>query len=220
MSGSQRRDRLGAGSGASTGAVLRGLLVVLVAVALALVLLNGTDEELGAAGGDPVRRAGGPAVAGGALTDEDPTDDDGVTTTALGRDGDAAEEDEAAADGSTTTSSTSSSTTSTTAAGPREPEDVTVLVANGSGLQGAAATVTEALGGAGYATAEPSNLAEGTRANASAVYYVEGYEDEAAALAETFTPAPPVAPMPVPPPLDDLRGASVLLVLGPDLATP
>jgi hypothetical protein len=54
--------------------------------------------------------------------------------------------------------------------------------------------------------------------SSSTVYYADGYEAEAEAVAATLSPQPPVAPMPDPAPVADLRGATVLVVVGPDLA--
>jgi hypothetical protein len=108
-------------------------------------------------------------------------------------------------------------TTTTTQPAARPPAEVTVLVTNGSGVSGAAAGFTERVSGAGYVTADPSNLRGGERVDASVVYFTEGFEAEAAALAATLSPVPAVAALPEPAPVDDLRGASVLLVLGPDL---
>lgn len=212
---------------ASGGAVLRGVLLVLVAVAIGLLLLNGTDEQLLAADDESASASPPPTTApaedervvgladGGAGRNraEASTDEDDEAATDEGGEG-------ATDDTTTSTAPTTTATTTTVADGPRDPEDVTVLVANGSGLQGAAASVTETLDGAGYGTAAPSNVRDGARANASVVYYLEGFEADAEAVAAAFSPAPPVAPMPDPAPTDDLRGASVVLVLGPDLATP
>lgn len=99
---------------------------------------------------------------------------------------------------------------------PRPPGEVVVLVANASGIQGAAADMSERVQGAGYqigtATNAPQNV-ETTQVLAAA-----GYEPEAAALAQTIgAPEGAVQPMPDPPPLDP-AGAHLLVLLGPDLA--
>lgn len=94
--------------------------------------------------------------------------------------------------------------------------EVTVLVANASGVSGAAAQQTELIAGAGYVTLEGTNAPE--LLEATQVLAVAGYEADAAALATAIN-APPesVAPMPDPPPLET-GGAHVLVMLGPDLA--
>jgi len=108
------------------------------------------------------------------------------------------------------------STTTTTAA-PRQPSEVKVLVANGSGTNGAAGGATDALEALGYVTGTPANA---ERVPATVVYFTEGYEAEAQALAEAIgAPATAVTPMPAVAPVDDLQLANVLVVLGPDLVT-
>lgn len=99
---------------------------------------------------------------------------------------------------------------------PRPVGEVTVLVANGSGVSGAAAQQTDLLAGAGYLTLEGTNAPE--ELDATQVLAVAGYEADAAALATAIN-APPesVATMPDPPPLET-GGAQILVLLGKDLA--
>jgi hypothetical protein len=91
-----------------------------------------------------------------------------------------------------------------------------VLVANASGVQGAAGNQATAIQQGGYQVLPAANAPQNVEA--TQVLAIAGYEAEAAALA-TAIGAPPesVAPMPDPPPLD-LAGAHLLVVLGPDLA--
>jgi len=111
---------------------------------------------------------------------------------------------------------TASSTTTTTAA-PRPPSEVKVLVANGSGTNGAAGGTTDALEALGYVTATPTNA---ERVPSTIVYFTEGYEAEARSLAEAIgAPDAGVTPMPAVAPVDDLQLANVLVVIGPDLVT-
>ncbi|MDP9020816.1 MAG: LytR C-terminal domain-containing protein, partial [Actinomycetota bacterium] len=108
--------------------------------------------------------------------------------------------------------------TSTTEAEPPavDPSTITVLVANGSGgVAGLAAAVTEVVSEAGYETAPPTNTRP---VESSVVYYAAGFEAAAAAVAQLFDPAPEVAPLPDPSPVDDMRGANVVLVASGDLA--
>jgi hypothetical protein len=108
-------------------------------------------------------------------------------------------------------------TTTTTTEAPRPPSEVKVLVGNGSGVNGAAGGATDALEALGYVTGTPANA---ERVPATVIYFTDGYEGEAAALAEAMG-APPTAvtPMPAVAPVDDLQLANLLVILGPDLVT-
>ncbi|MGH9183247.1 MAG: LytR C-terminal domain-containing protein [Acidimicrobiales bacterium] len=126
--------------------------------------------------------------------------------------------DRGAADGEApTTTEPLDRTTTTAPSEPKDPAQVTVLVANGSGVSGAAGRFTTTVKEAGYATAEPAN-ATVSDLETSAVYFAPGFEPDAAAVAALLTPAPEVAPLPDPTPVGDLRGANVVIVLGKDLA--
>lgn len=172
----------------------RGVVLIIVAVLLGVVLLNATDEPF-------------------TTTDDRSADDNGGASSA--EDDGATIGDSLPDDGSAPTDTTAT----TAAAAARPPGEVTVLVVNGSGVSGIAADFTERVGASGYLTAAPSNLSGGGTVPASAVYYTEGFEAEAQALAATLSPVPQVVPLPEPAPVDDLREATVLLVVGPDLAT-
>jgi hypothetical protein len=115
----------------------------------------------------------------------------------------------------TTTADTEATSTSTTAA-TRSPAEVKVLVANGSDVAGAAGRVKDELAAKNYNVLAATD-ATGT-ASASVVYFNEGFEAEAAALAAQFPTPPAVQPMPAQPPVSDLRGADVLVVIAADLA--
>lgn len=108
-------------------------------------------------------------------------------------------------------------TTTTTTEAPRPPSEVKVLVGNGSGVNGAAGGATDALEALGYVTGTPANA---ERVPATVIYFTDGYEAEAEALAEAMG-APPTAvtPMPAVAPVDDLQLANLLVILGPDLVT-
>jgi hypothetical protein len=126
------------------------------------------------------------------------------------------EEIEAAND-TTGPSDDAAATTATTAApAARPPGEVIVMVANASGVQGAAAAQSEAIAGGGYQVLPAANAP--SEVEATQVMATAGYEADAAALAAAIG-APPesVVAMPDPPPLD-LTGAHVLVMLGPDLA--
>jgi hypothetical protein len=107
------------------------------------------------------------------------------------------------------------STTTTAAPVARDPAEVTVYVVNGSGVPGAAARLTETLRSENYVTTEPGNV---ETVESSRIYYVAGYEADANAVATLLTPPPAVEEMPDPAPVDDLRGAQILVVMAADLA--
>ena len=106
--------------------------------------------------------------------------------------------------------------TTTTVAQARNPAEVSILVANGSGVTGAGGRITETLGGSNYVLKDPTNTT--SPAETSAVYFVEGYEADAKAVAQLLTPVPAALPMPDPVPVKDLAGANILVVVAADLA--
>ena len=111
---------------------------------------------------------------------------------------------------------TTSSTTPTTAA-VRATSEVKVLVANGSGVNGAAGAKTTELEALGYVTANPTDA---ERVTATVVYFIDGYEAEAKALATSIGAAETAVTMiPTPAPVDDTQLSNLIVVLGPDLAT-
>jgi hypothetical protein len=99
----------------------------------------------------------------------------------------------------------------------RAPGEVTVWVLNAGGPTGTAANGTQAAANAGYRTV-PADNAPADVAQ-SIVYYVEGYQADAAAVATLLGFGPDrVQALPNPPPVPngDLQGANVIAVLGPD----
>lgn len=170
------------------GAMMRGVVLIVVAVVLGIVLLQSTD------GPDPLTTATEDTTA------VDPGDgDDGDTPATVPGTGDD--------DTTTTTAATSPAV---------DPSTITVLVANGSGgVAGLAAAVTEVVDGAGYETAPPTNSQP---IESSVVYYAPGFQEAATAVAQLFDPAPQVSPLPDPSPVSDLRGANVVVVASGDLA--
>lgn len=174
------------------GAMARGIVLIIAAVLLGLVLLNATD------GPEPFQTASGTAADGG----------DGADA---GGGEDAAAEDAGGGEGGE-----SPGTTETTVA-VRPPAEVRVLVANGSGVRGAAAGLADRIAGFGYQIAEPANAP--APVSASVIHFLPGFEREAQALAAQLTPAPAVSVMPDPQPVPDLRSAQILVLQGPDLAT-
>ncbi|MEA3020878.1 MAG: LytR cell envelope-related transcriptional attenuator [Actinomycetota bacterium] len=108
-------------------------------------------------------------------------------------------------------------TTPTTAPqAARNPATVTVLVANGANVNGLASKIADKLKAANYVTAQPGNTK--APADVSVVYYAPGYEADARAVAALLRPVPKVAPLADPPPVDDMKGANILVVAAADLA--
>lgn len=106
------------------------------------------------------------------------------------------------------TTSTSLDTTSTSAVAVRPPGEVTVVVLNSIGLDGAAGRVTQQLSDAGYQILTPDNFTP--EQDPSRIWYREGFAAEAAKLVDLL-PGAEVEPLP-----DEAlqEGADVVLVLG------
>jgi hypothetical protein len=167
---------------------MRGVILVAVAAVLGFFVLRLMDD----AGVEPT--ADDVAVA-------DASDDSSDTS--------APPEDEGGDEGE--------SSDTTAAPEPRPPAEVTVLVANASGVQGAAGAQTDAIGQGGYQVLPADNAPENL--DATQVLHVEGFGPEARVLAEQIgTTAEAVARMPDPPPVE-LSGANILVLLGTDLAS-
>jgi hypothetical protein len=129
------------------------------------------------------------------------------------------------ASSSTATSTSTSTSTSTTA--PRHPttttttvlpSKVSVVVANASGVAGAAAAVTKELTAGGWNLLAPTNAT--TDVKSSSVYYVAGFQPAATTIAASLHLAPStVVPYTTAAPISTIGAADVLVVVGPDLAT-
>jgi hypothetical protein len=115
--------------------------------------------------------------------------------------------------------------TTTTAAVPaptRPPNQVRVLVANGSGVRRGASDVTDVLSPNGYTTLPPANA---TPTDTSGIYYRSGYSGDARAVMEIVAPGNPDLILPLPPggldvpdgTLDRVANANVVVILGADL---
>src|SRR5690606_4818542 len=166
----------------------RGAVLVVVAVLIGLVLLrNGLDTS------EVVRSTSGSESDAGA---DEGTTDEGTT-------------DEGATDEGTDT------TDDTVAVRP--PSEVSVIVLNGTSVNGAAGKYTEAIGTAGYQMLEAGDAP--TKIPATQVFFTPGFEAEAAAVAlaagapATVTPAA----LPTPPP-GEVGSANVVVVIGADIA--
>jgi len=88
------------------------------------------------------------------------------------------------------------------------------VVLNGSGVDGAAGRVRDALLAANYNPLAPGNAP--ANVDTTSIYYIEGWQAEAAGIASLLgAPLDAVVPMPSPPPFE-FGEASVVVVLGGD----
>lgn len=156
--------------------MVRGVVLVAVAVALGVVLLRSADD-----GFEGAVRTGGTA-------EERPA----------------------------TTVTTASATTTTTTAPLRPAAQVKVLAANGTGVRGLAGRYRDQLKALGYNALAPTDTQRKPVAT-SAVYFAAGFEGEARRLAGQLG-ITTVAPVPQPPPVANLLGANLLVVIGQDKA--
>jgi hypothetical protein len=118
--------------------------------------------------------------------------------------------------GATTTTAPATTTTAPAQTTTTEVNKAsfTVLVANGSGISGAAGRKTEELKGQGFTMAPAGNSK--AQVATTAVYFIAGYEGAGAAVAQVLQVQPQAMPNPAP---TDLGQAQVLVVLGKDIAS-
>lgn len=146
-------------------------------------------------------------LAAGGTVGFDP-DSKGVDIGDNGSDGSEVTDTTVPTDGTTDTSEAPSATV--------PPAEVMVVVANGAGISGLASSTTAFLATQGYssstATDAPADVA------ATMVYFAEGFQPNAAALATLFSlPPEQVQPLPAEPVANDQPPeAAVVIVLGPD----
>ncbi len=99
-----------------------------------------------------------------------------------------------------------------------EPSAISVLVANGTDVSGAAGRISGELNAADYVTQAPRNASPQA---GSAFYYRTGHRMDAQCIARLLGESDkPLQPMPDPPPggisLENLGNASILILIGPD----
>ena len=167
----------------------RGAVLVVVAVVLGLFLLRNGLDTSEAVSTDP----------GDQRSDSSDDGDGGDEGTDEGTDG----------------------TTSSSVPEARDPAQVPTVVLNDSGVSGTAKKYSDALAAAGYQLTNPDGAnadAEGDGA-VTLIYYVAGFEAEAAAVAQAIGAPETVVPalLPATPP-GPIAGASVVVVIGLDLA--
>jgi hypothetical protein len=104
--------------------------------------------------------------------------------------------------------------TTTTTLAPVDPATIKVLVANASGTKSGARQVADFLGTKGYTGVQVGNAPNQVQ---SVVYVTAGKAAEGQAVAAALGLDPAlVSAMPVTPPVNDLKGADVLVVIGTD----
>lgn len=143
------------------GLIALGVLVVVIGVAFAVRTLIGGSSEGEAAGDGPVGAAQPVSTTGA------PPATDAPTTTAP-----------------TTTTTAVPTTTTTEPPRPpvRPPSQTGVLVLNATSVAGLAGRLTDRLADMGYQTIPPDDHPENL--DSSVIWYVEGYDREAAILSE------------------------------------
>ena len=123
----------------------------------------------------------------------------------------------ASASGATTTTTTTKSTHPPPTTTTIPPSKVPVVVANASGISGAAAAISAQLQPHGWALLPPTNAS--TQVTESHVYYVAGFEPQADTIAAQLgLPATQVVPYTTAAPISSIGTAEVAVVVGPDLA--
>lgn len=169
----------------------RGILVLVAAVAVGFFLLLGT----GSSGADSDAGPATEPTVDVNLDDDETTDDTTVDDVA---------------DTTTTTEPESTGL---------QPGEISVVVLNGGGIAGAAGSTTQTLADAGYQMGAAGNAAESPGVETTAVYFAEGFEAEATAVASVLgRPADVVAAMPEASPGPGAEAANVVVVLGQDVA--
>ena len=119
----------------------------------------------------------------------------------------------------TTTTGAPTDTTAPATSATVPPAEVKVVAANGAGISGLAGATTDFLATQGYSNSEATD-APG-QVSATVVYFAEGFQPNAAALAEVFgLPEAQVQPLP-PEPVANTQPAdsAIVIVVGPDAET-
>jgi hypothetical protein len=199
----------------NAAAAPRAFLLIAIAVLLGLVLLwKAVDSTPGtvAPAADPAATADSSTDdAGDASANEMPADTDTDASADSGSDAPA------------TTEAPAPTTTQDLFPKPTHaPNEVNVLVANGSGVSGAAGKVTDMLSPLGWAMESPANA---DKTSVTGIYYKTGFSSDAEVIQEHFGEAPsilsqfPAGGLSVPDgTLDRIDNADIVVILGSDLA--
>ncbi len=193
----------------------RGVVLAIAAVILGAVILGkGFDDPnaLGTTSGAQATPTATPSADGtddGGATDgtDDGTTDQGATDSA----------DDGTTDGGTDgTAATPTETAIPTGGVLHAAAEVRIMVANGTGVQGLAKTVSDSLVSAdGYVGLNPANSTNGDTVALTTVYYAPGYQLDASRIAQTLG-KDRIMPLPTPPPVEDLQDANIVIELGAD----
>jgi hypothetical protein len=98
------------------------------------------------------------------------------------------------------------------------PSKVPVLVANASGVTGAAAALSARIQASGWDMLPPTNATSDV--TTSSVYYKPGFQPSATSIASSLSlPATAVVPYTSAVPVTSVGTAEVIVVAGPDLST-
>lgn len=171
----------------------RGILVLVAAVVVGFLLLLST---------------GGSGADSDASPDPEPSVDVDL--------GDPESDDET--DG-TTPDTTDDTTTTEPESTALQPGEISVVVLNGGGIAGAAGSTTQTLADAGYQMGAAGNAADSPGVETTVVYFAEGFEAEATAVASVIgRPADVVDAMPETSPGPGADEVNVVVVLGQDVA--
>ena len=112
-------------------------------------------------------------------------------------------------------SSKKGTTTTTLAVVP--PGQVTLLVANGTSVSGAAGRVSSELVSLGYQSPKVANAS--TLVSSTTIYYAPGFQGNAQAVATFLNVSGSVEPISSSAPVTSIQGIDVLVVVGPTLAS-
>ncbi|MDG2113184.1 MAG: LytR C-terminal domain-containing protein [Actinomycetota bacterium] len=171
----------------SNGSAVRGVLLVLVAVAVGVLLLRSSDgSSANVSAGETA--TGGEAITAPGVTQPLPAETTlpaetaPQTTDAANGETTAVAPTESIAVAQTTVPDTIGTTPGFA---PRPAAEVTVQVANSTAVKGAAGTASDRFKTLGYIVATPTNL-RGTAQPTTKVYYVPGSLLEAQAIAEVL----------------------------------
>jgi hypothetical protein len=197
----------------------RGVVLAIAAVILGAVILGkGFDDPnaLGTTSGTQPTPTATPSGDGG--DDGGATDGTDAGSTDAGADAGATDAgDDGTADGGTDGAGATPSETAIPTGGVlHSAAEVRIIVANGTGVQGLAKTVSDSLVSAdGYVGLNPANSTNGDTVALTTVYYAPGYQLDASRIAQTLGKTR-IMPLPTPPPVEDLQDANIVIELGAD----
>jgi LytR cell envelope-related transcriptional attenuator len=200
----------------------RGVILAIAAVVLGAVILGqGFDDPTTVVSSDGTTATPTPVPSsdgsddGGATDGTDGSADDGSADGTDGTTDDGSTD--GSADGSATDGTTDDGTTDEGSTAVLHPaSQVRLMVANGTDYRGLAKLISDKLvSSEGFVGLTPQNSANGDAVALTTVYYIDGYQLDAARIAAAIE-TDRVLPMPDPPPVDGLQEANILIELGLD----